>query len=205
MPVIALEPRPETRAQEGGLSRSRSAKNHQHAVSADVPNFPQRIEAPNEVGVPTEENRGILGFERFSPRYGARSGSLGGGQGNVEGSSPAFCRPSFRRVSPATAYDISLRDDTIVMNRIDFRPLPAVRSPSCRSAVIFLGNTSSGVGSIRTPKTGLPSCLASKNSQDTTWNPASRRDQKDNDFALVGGLPEGSLPALAPVPALALV
>jgi hypothetical protein len=128
--------------------------------------MPRRVSSPRTIAASRpKKTAASCASKALRPRYGARCGSLGGGQGNVEAFSPAFCRPSQSRSSPA------LEKDTSVSGTIGSwatpkrcRWVPVTRSQSCHSAVISAGRVGRGVGSISTPKIVLPNCLARRNS-----------------------------------------
>jgi hypothetical protein len=101
----------------------------------------------------------------FRPRYGARSRSCAGGQGNVAASNPVFWSPILSRRRPPSANDTSASTGASSDRALNTRrSAPATRSHSCHSDVISAGIEPSGVGATRTPKIVFPSCLASRNS-----------------------------------------
>ena len=144
--VVSLEPRPQSRAQEGRLARARRAQDDQHPFDAGANQTAHLVEAAHDLRVTSEEEGRVFLLQKCEPGVGPASRLQEETRRIEPGAFQAFLEPCVgggivdeidpllvREVERYQALiDPDQRDDDLLAHQsggVDFRLAPARRDP----------------------------------------------------------------------------
>ena len=140
--VVAAQPGQQPGPQKRRLARPRTGRGSRTATPPPTVRIPRSTSRPRRIWASRPKNTAASASSSGAhPRYGARSGSPGGGHGKCSAPIPSARRPSSSRCKPSVANTTGSPPSTMSISVVG--PSPANRSQRCHSEVMLVSGTGS--------------------------------------------------------------